>query len=218
MFVLLFGYVFGGAIKVPTENYISYLLPGIIVQVVLFGAIQTGIGLNMDLSKGMIDRFRSLPMARSAVLAGRTVSDAIRNIFVALLMTGVGYLMGFRIETNLPQALAALGLALLFGFAFSWVSAAIGLLVKNPETAQVAGFIWVFPLVFASSIFVPVETMPNALKAFAEVNPITVTVNAVRGLTLGGPVRQPFYDSLFWIAVILMVFVPLAIRLYRRSA
>lgn len=218
MFVLLFGYVFGGAIRVPGGNYISYLLPGIIVQVVLFGAIQTGIGLNTDLAKGLIDRFKSLPMARSAVLAGRTISDALRNLFVVLLMTGVGYLMGFRIETSLPYALAALGLALLFGFAFSWVSAAIGLLVKNPETAQVAGFIWVFPLVFASSIFVPTETMPKALEAFAEINPITVTVNAVRGFTLGGPVRQPFYDSLFWIGLILIVFVPLAVRFYRRNA
>lgn len=217
MFVLLFSYVFGGAIQTPGMSYINFLIPGIIVQTVIFGAIQTGIGLADDLSKGMIDRFRSLPMARSAVLAGRTLSDTIRNIFVILLMTGIGYLIGFRFQTGFFKSLAALGLALLFGFAFSWISATIGLLVKETETAQVAGFVWVFPLVFASSIFVPVETMPSWLAAFAKISPITVTVNSVRALALGGNFTTFLLHSLIWIGLILLVFMPLAVTFYRRG-
>ncbi|MEK7659067.1 MAG: ABC transporter permease [Patescibacteria group bacterium] len=216
MFVLLFTYVFGGAIMVQTENYISYLLPGIIVQAVLFGSMMTGVGLADDLSKGMIDRFRSLPMARSAVLAGRTISDILRNIFVVSLMVLVGYIIGFRYENGFFNFFFGLSLAVLFGFAFSWISATIGILVKNVETAQSAGFIWVFPLVFASSIFVPVETMPSGLKTFAEINPITATANSVRGLFLGGPVSDYVWQSLFWIFAILVVFIPLAIYFYRK--
>lgn len=217
MFLLLFGYVFGGAIATHASSYINYLIPGVILQSVVFGAMQTGIGLVDDLSKGMVDRFRSLPMARSAVLAGRTISDSIRNIFVVLLMTGVGYLMGFRIEHGLWPALLALLLTLLFGFSFSWISATIGLLLKNPETVQSAGFIWVFPLVFASSIFVPIETMPGWLKAFAHVNPISVTVDAIRALVLQGQVIPELWHSLIWMLGILIVFVPIAVSHYRRS-
>src|SRR3989344_3189416 len=164
MFLLLFTYVFGGAIHTGASNYIQYLLPGILAQSVIFGAIQTGVGLADDLQKGLIDRFRSLPMARSAVLAGRTLADVMRNIFVILLMLAVGYAIGFRFEGTAGDAFAAFALMLYFGFAFSWISATIGIAVKNTETAQVAGFIWVFPLVFASSIFVPVETMPTWLQ------------------------------------------------------
>lgn len=217
MFLLLFTYVFGGAIQTGQEDYINYLLPGVIVQTVIFGAMQTGVGLADDLSKGMIDRFRSLPMARSAVLAGRTIGDIIRNIATTLLMLIVGIIIGFRFEQSLGDALAALGLTFLFGFAFSWISAAIGIAVKNIETAQVAGFIWVFPLVFASSIFVPVETMPNWLQAFAQYSPITVTVNAVRGFVLGGPTTPDLWYSLLWIAGILILFFQLAVHLYRRA-
>jgi ABC-2 type transport system permease protein len=221
MFLLLFTYVFGGAINTPGLNYINYLLPGILIQSVLFGAIQTGVGLSEDLSRGLIDRFKSLPMARSAVLAGRTLADMMRNVFVIILMTGVGYLIGFRIEGSWSDALTAFAIALLFGFAFSWISATIGLLVKNTETAQVAGIIWVFPLVFASSVFVPIESMPKGLQAFAEINPITVTVNTVRSLTLGstytGSLTPSVWYAIAWIIGILAVFVPLAIRLYRRS-
>lgn len=216
MFVLLFAYVFGGAIAVETENYISYLLPGIIVQTVLFGSMMTGVGLADDLSKGMIDRFKSMPMARSAVLAGRTISDILRNVFVVLLMFLVGYIIGFRYENGFWNFFLAMSLAVFFGFAFSWVSASIGLLVKNVETAQSAGFIWVFPLAFASSIFVPVETMPSGLRAFAEANPITLTTNAVRGLSLGNPVSDYIWPSLFWIVGILVVFIPLAVYFYRK--
>ena len=216
MFVLLFAYVFGGAIKTSTANYISYLLPGILVQTVLFGAMMTGVGLADDLSKGMIDRFRSLPMSRSAVLAGRTITESIRNIFVVFLMTLVGVIIGFRIEHGFLNFLLATSLTVLFGFAFSWISATIGLAVKNVETAQTAGFIWVFPLAFASSIFVPVQTMKHGVRVFAEHNPITYTVNVVRALCLGTPVGNNLWYSLAWILGILIVFVPLAVSRYRK--
>lgn len=217
MFLLLFAYVFGGAIKTPGVNYINYLIPGIIVQTVIFGAMQTGVGLADDLSKGMIDRFRSLPMARSAVLAGRTISDTLRNLFVVFLMSGVGFIIGYRFHESLGDAVLAILLTVSFGFAFSWISATIGMAVKNVETAQVAGFIWVFPLVFASSIFVPVNSMPTWLQAFAKISPITVTVNSVRALSLGTPIGNNLWYSLLWIAGILAVFVPLAIYKYRKT-
>lgn len=216
MFVLLFTYVFGGAIRTSTANYISYLLPGILVQTVLFGAMLTGVGLAEDLSKGMIDRFRSLPMSRSAVLAGRTITESLRNVFVVFLMVAVGLLIGFRIEHGLGNFLLAVGMTVLFGFAFSWVSAAIGLAVKNVETAQTAGLIWVFPLAFASSIFVPVETMTKAVRAFAEHNPVSYTVNTVRGLLLGTPVGDNAWYALAWIIGILIIFIPLAVQRYRK--
>lgn len=217
MFVLLFAYVFGGAIQTPGVSYINFLIPGIIVQAVIFGSTQTGIGLAEDLSKGMVDRFRSLPMARSAVLAGRTLADTVRNLFVVCLMTGVGMLIGFRFQTSVLEAVAALLLAVIFGLAFSWISATVGLLVKEVETAQVAGFIWIFPLVFASSVFVPVETMPSWLQAFAKINPITVNVNTVRALTLGGEVVTHLWKAVAWIIAILIVFIPLSVYRYRRS-
>lgn len=218
MFVLLFNYVFGGALFLPpdVDAYIDYLMPGILVQTVLFGATQTTVGLAEDLSKGMIDRFRSLPMGRGAVMGGRTVADSARNVFVVLLMLGVGTLIGFRFQNGVLAGLAAVGLVVLFGFAFSWISAFIGLVTRDPETAQVAGFIWIFPLVFASSAFVPVQTMPEWLQAFANVQPISVTVDAVRALTLGRPL-DPLLPTFAWIAGILAVFVPLSIRQYRRS-
>lgn len=217
MFLLLFNYVFGGAMKGASGgNYLNFLLPGILVQMALFGSIQTGIGLADDLSKGLIDRFRSLPMARSAVLAGRTLSDTLRNVFVVLLVSGLGMLLGFRFEQGFWYAALAVGLVVFFGFAFSWVAATIGLAVKNTETAQVAGFIWVFPLVFASSIFVPVETMPGWLQAFAKISPVTVTANTIRGLTLTGSLGD-FWYSILWIVGILFLFIPLAVSLYRRS-
>lgn len=216
MFLLLFAYVFGGAINVPGIDYINFLIPAIIVQTVLFGSIQTGLGLTEDLSSGLIDRFKSLPMARSAVLAGRTLADATRNLFVICLMVGIGFLMGFSFQDGIFRGILAMFLALCFGFAFSWISATIGLAVKNPETAQVAGFIWVFPLVFASSAFVPIETMPSALEWFAKINPITVTIDAVRALTLGLPIGDNLWQSAFWILGILIFFTFLSVRLYRK--
>lgn len=216
MFVLLFAYVFGGAINTPGVDYINFLLPGILVQTVLFGSMMTGVGLADDVSHGMIERLRSLPMARSAVLAGRIISDMGRNVFVLFLMSGVGYLIGFRYQNGLGNFLAGLGLALLFSLAFSWISALIGLWVKNVETAQSAGFIWVFPLAFISSIFVPVSTMPEWLQNFAKYNPVTITVDALRALTLGGPATDPAWQALAWIAGLLAVFIPLAVRQYRK--
>ncbi len=226
MFVLLFAYVFGGAIPIPGIDYKDFLMPGIFVQTVIFGSTQTGVGLAEDLSRGMIDRFRSLPMARSAVLAGRTTGDTVRNLFVVLLMTGVGYLIGFRFHNGFLSAVGAILLAVVFGSAFSWISANIGLAVRDVESAQAASFVWIFPLVFASSAFVPVSSMPGWLQAWAKVNPVSITVDAVRFLTLGpdlahtahlqGSTTTHVWQSLAWIAVILLVFAPLAVRRYRK--
>src|SRR3989344_8075138 len=216
MFVLFFVYVFGGTINTPGVKYVNYLLPGILVQTVLFGSMMTGIGLAADLSKGIIERFRSLPIWRGAVLAGRTISDVIRNIFVILLMTGVGYAIGYRFQGNFGDALLALFIMLLFGFAFSWISALIGIAVKDVETAQSAGFIWVVPLVFASSIFVPVEGMPKIFRLFAENSPITYTVDAVRRFSVNQPVDYTFWASIIWLAALLITFIPLAVRQFRK--
>ena len=216
MFVLLFAYVFGGAIDVGAVKYIDYLLPGVFVQTALFGSTQTGVGLADDLSKGMIDRFRSLPMARSAVLGGRILADSVRTTFVVLLMIGVGSLIGFRFHDGVLNAVAVIGLAVLFGSVFSWISALVGVSVREPETAQVAGFLWVFPVVFISSVFVPVEGMPGWLQAYAEISPVTVTVDTLRALALGGEVTPSLWQSLAWMAGIVAVFAPLAIYRYRR--
>ena len=221
MFVLLFVYVFGGAVKrslPPGVKYVDFLMPGIFVQTVVFGSTQTGVGLAEDLSKGMIDRFRSLPMARSAVLAGRTLGDTVRNTGVVVLMTVVGTLVGFRFHAGFLPAVFALLLVVLFGFAFSWISATIGLAVHDVESAQTAGFIWVFPLTFASTVFVPLYTLPGWLQAIARINPITNCANAVRALTLGGPTLRPVLYTLAWIAAILVVFAPMATRNYRKVA
>jgi ABC-2 type transport system permease protein/oleandomycin transport system permease protein len=216
MFVVLFGYVFGGAINIPGLSYIDFLMPGIFVQTVAFGAMQTGIGLAEDMSKGMVDRLRSLPMARSAVLVGRTAADTIRNFLVVALMAGVGLLIGFRFHNGLVPAIGGLGLVVLFALSFSWISATIGLSLGSVESAQSSGLVWVFPLTFASSIFVPVETMPGWLEAFARVNPVTHVVDALRALFLGGPAATHVLRSLGWIAVILAVFVPLSVSRFRR--
>lgn len=216
LFLMLFTYVFGGAIKTSQENYINFLVPGILVQLVLFGSVQTGIGLSEDLNKGMINRFRSLPMARSAVLAGRTLADLIRNIFVVILVILTALVMGFRAGGGLDSMVLAILIIIFFGFAFSWVSASIGLSVNNPEASQVAGFIWLFPLIFASSIFVPIDTMPSWLEAFAKVSPITVTVNWVRSLILGTSVGDNWWQSLIWITGIMVDFSMLAVLQYRK--
>jgi ABC-2 type transport system permease protein/oleandomycin transport system permease protein len=216
MFVLLFNYVFGGAISTGNSHYINYLLPGIFAQTTLFGSMMTGVGLAEDMHKGMIDRFRSLPMAHLAVLAGRTITEVLRNVLILIIMTLVGYAIGFRIEHGFGNFLLALIFVLFFGFAFSWISAWIGLSVKNVETAQTAGMIWVFPLAFASSIFVPVASMQSGIKAFAEHNPITFTVDTVRALILGTPLNNEIWFATLWIVGILLVFIPLAVGAYRR--
>lgn len=217
MFVLLFTYVFGGAISVPVPNYVDFLLPGIFVQTAIFGSTQTGVGLAEDMNKGLIERYRSLPMSRSAVLIGRTTTDGLRNLFVVWLMTVVGYLVGFRFGGSIIQSGAAITIAVLFGYAFSWISAAIGMAVKDVETAQVAGFVWIFPLTFASSAFVPVQAMPGWLQGFTKANPVTVTVDTIRALVLDTPVTPHIWYSLAWIVGILLVFIPLAVRAYRRA-
>jgi ABC transporter DrrB family efflux protein len=217
MFVLLFRYVFGGAIHVASGSYVDYLIPGVMVQTVVFGATSTAVGLAEDMNKGIIDRFRSLPMARSAVLAGRTIADLIRNVFVVLLMIGVGELVGFRFHDGFPPAVAAVGVALLLGYALSWVFALIGQTVSDPETAQLAGFLPIFPLVFASSVFTPIASMPGWLQAFAKNQPITRVANTVRALTQGGAVETNLIWTLGWSIGILAIFVPLAVRRYGRS-
>lgn len=217
MFLLLFNYVFGGAIQTGGD-YINFLLPGILVQTVIFGSMMTGMALAEDMSKGIVDRFRSLPMARSAVLMGRTITESIRNFFVIGIMAGCGLLMGFRLENGIIDFLLAVCLTILLGFAFSWISASLGMAIKNLETVQVAGFIWVFPLVFASSIFVPVETMSGAIKFFSERNPISYVVNTVRALSMGTPLGDNLFYSILWIAAILMFFIPLAVTLYKKHS
>ncbi len=218
MFVLLFVFVFGGAVQFAgATNYATFLLPGIFVQTAIFGSTNTGIGLAEDINKGIIERFKSLPMAQSSVLLGRTLSDSVRNTFVVVLMTAVGYLVGFRFEGSFAQSVTALALAVLYGFAFTWISAWIGLTVRDVETAQAAGFVWVFPLTFASSAFVPTETMPSWLQGFADVNPVTIAVNTLRKLTFGESPTPDLWWMLAWIAGILAVFVPLAVRQYNKT-
>jgi ABC-2 type transport system permease protein len=217
MFVLLFRYVFGGSIKVPNMSYVDYLIPGIIVQTVVFGATSTAVGLSQDMSKGIVDRFRSLPMARSAVLAGRTIADLVRNIFVVVLMLLVGTAVGFRFHNGFLPAVAAIFVALLLGYCLSWVFALIGLSVPDPESAQLAGFLPIFPLVFASSVFTRIDTMPGWLQAFAKVQPITRAANTVRALTQGGAVATDLVWTILWSLAILAVFAPLAVRRYRKG-
>ena len=219
MFVLLFRYVFGGAIAVSGTSYVNYLMAGIFAQTVIFGATTTGIGLATDLQRGLVDRFRSLPMAKSAVLTGRTISDLVRNTFVVFIMWMVGLLVGFRPEGNVISLLGAAGLLLLTSFAFSWISATIGLLVSSVEAAQSAGFIWLFPLTFASSAFVPTKSMPDWLRAFAEHQPVSLIVNAVRGLLLNQLDATTIWQAIAWCVGILVVFIPVAVWAYgRRTA
>jgi ABC-2 type transport system permease protein/oleandomycin transport system permease protein len=217
MFVLLFRYVFGGSINVPGISYVDYLIPGIIVQTVVFGATSTAVGLSQDMSNGIIDRFRSLPMSRSAVLAGRTIADLVRNVFVVLLMVVVGTAVGFRFHNGFIPAVVAIFVALLLGYCLSWVFALIGLSVPDPESAQLAGFLPIFPLVFASSVFTSVKSMPGWLQAFAKVQPITRAANAVRALTEGGPIATDLTWTILWSLAILAVFAPLAVRRYRKG-
>jgi len=224
IFVLLFRYAFGGAIGglpigVP---YVDYLMPGIFAQTVAFGAMGTGIGLADDLQKGLIERFRSLPMARSAVLTGRILADLVRNVFVVILMCVVGFAVGFRIHSNPLEFIGGLLVLLFFGCALSAIFALIGLSVPNAESAQAAGFPLLAPLVFASSAFVPVKTMPGWLQGFADNQPLSVVINAVRACAIGpahGPDALPLVvTSVIWTVGILAVFGPLAVRRYRRAA
>jgi ABC transporter DrrB family efflux protein len=219
MFVLLFRYVFGGAIHVGGgTSYVNFLMAGIFVQTLAFGGVTTGIGLADDLQKGLIDRFRSLPMSRLAVLLGRTLADLVRNGLTAIVMLAVGVAVGFRPQGSALDWLGAAGLLLLFTFSFSWIGASIGLAVRNVEAVQSAGFIWLFPLTFASSAFVPTSSMPSWLRDFANAQPISKVVGAVRAWVLGQPAGSGAWVALAWCVGVLVVFVPLSVWLYKRAA
>ena len=218
LFVVLFTYAFGGAIHVPgVTRYIDYLLPGIFVLALGFGASQTGVAIAEDLTTGMIDRFRSLPVTGGAVLAGRVAADALRNLFVVGLMIAVGAAIGFRFHAGPAAALAAVALAVATGLAFSWLSLLLGLAVRDPESAGLAGLFPVIILFFTSSSLVPVVTMPGWLQAFARANPVTVITGALRALCLGGPTTRPVAEAAAWIAALLAVTVPAAIASYRHA-
>ena len=216
MFVLLFRYVFGGSIHIQGTSYVNFLMAGIFGQTMAFGSVNTGIGLAEDLQRGLIDRFRSLPMSRAAVLMGRTIADLVRNTFVVVVMFIVGLAVGFRPQGNPLAWVAAIALLLLFSFAFSWIAATIGLLVRNVEAAQSAGFIWLFPLTFASSAFAQPNTFPTALQVFADHQPVTVVVDAVRALLLGQSVGASAWQAVAWCLAILAIFAPLAVWAYSR--
>ncbi|HEX6230860.1 MAG TPA: ABC transporter permease [Actinomycetota bacterium] len=234
MFVLLFVYVFGGAFEqlLPESiSYVDFLMPGIFVQTAIFSALQTGVGLAEDLQKGLIDRFKSLPMARSAVLAGRTLADTVAIVFQIVLMLAVAWLVGFRFHEGVLEALLAFGLAVAVGYSFTWIAAFTGLSLRSVEAVQAASFTIVFPFVFASSAFVPASTFPSWLEAWANVNPVSIWVETFRLLTLGdvyvafraasgdpvGSLGSLFVQSTAWFIGILIVAVPLGVRVYRRT-
>lgn len=217
MFVLLFRYVFGGAIRTPGYSYVDYLIPGIIVQNIAFGGFATALGLNEDVRKGLIDRFRSLPMSRAAVLGGRTLADVATNTLSMTILLLTGVIIGFTFNSSFSDAVAGIALLLLFGYAFSWFLAFLGLLTSSPESVNSIGFIAVFPLTFVSSAFVPVASMPDGLRQFAEVNPFTVVVDAIRHLWLGAP-GGSVWGAVGWSLAIIAVFAPLAVARYRRAA
>ena len=217
LLLILFRYVLGGAIQVPGGSYVDYLVPAVFVEAVLIGGMTTSIGLAQDLKSGMIDRFRSLPMARSAVLAGRTVADLSRSIFSVAIMIGLGLVVGFRFHEDAPSILLGLAVIILFGYAFSWVYACIGLATRDPESAQIAGILPFFVLMFASNAVVPVATMPGWLQPFARHQPLSITVSAARALLEGGPAAHWVWQSLAWSAGIFVVFFALALYLYRNS-
>jgi ABC-2 type transport system permease protein/oleandomycin transport system permease protein len=217
IFVLMFRFVFGGSIDTGPIPYVDYLMPGIFLQTVVFGSLATAIGLATDLKSGLMERFHALPMWTPAVLAGRTIADLTRNVFVVVLMMIVGFLVGWRIHTDVLGVLAGTALLLLFGYAMSWIFATVGLWVKDPETAQAAAFPVLAPLVFASAAFVQVENMPGWLQPWARNQPVSVTADAVRALTVGGPAGSLVLKSILWSVAILAIFAPIAVRLYRKA-
>lgn len=234
MFVVLFVYVFGGSIN-PGIDFEKYVMAGIFAQTVVFNSANTGVGLADDIQKGIIDRFRSLPMARSAVLAGRTISDFVNNIIVMVVMITVGLLVGWRTDASFISVAAGIVLLLMFSYVFSWISATIGLTVKSVEVANSAGFVWMFPLTFISNIFINTDTLPTPFRIFAEWNPLSALVGATRELfgndpsaeqlaenglepSSAWPIQHPVAASFIWMAVILAIFVPLAIRQYKKAA
>ena len=218
MFVLLFAYVFGGAIVTPGYDYVDFLIPGIIVQNIAFGGFVTALGLAEDLTKGLIDRFRSLPTARASVLAGRTLADVVTNTLSIVVLLVTGLIIGFSFDASALEIVGGVGLLLLFGFAFSWIFALLGMLVSSPEAANGVGFTLIFPITFISAAFVPVESMPSGLQEFAEVNPITIVVDAMRALWLGAPAGNSVWGAVAWSIALIVIFAPLAVSKYRRTA
>jgi ABC-2 type transport system permease protein/oleandomycin transport system permease protein len=216
MFVLLFVYVFGGAIETPGFDYVDFLMPGILVQTMGFGGFVTALGLSEDLKKGLMDRFRSLPMARAAVLTGRTLADVATNVVQLVVMVGVGLAVGFDFQTGVLDAIAGIALLLLIGYAFSWVFAFIGLSASSPEASNAYGFTVLFPLTFVSSAFVPVKSMPGWLEPIAEHNPFTTMVDATRALFLGTPAANDVWLAVVWSFGIALAFGTLAVWRYRR--
>lgn len=217
LFVVMFTYVFQGAIHVSGVRYVDYLMPGILVLAVAFGSPNTGVGLAEDLTTGMLDRFRSLPMARPALLAGRTLADAFRNLLVILVMLTVGALIGFQFHAGPLAAVAAIALPLALGYVLSWFAALIGLATGDPETAGTASLLPIIPLAFTSSTFVPVDTMPGPLQAWADINPVTHIVDATRALILGGPTATPLLQALAWLTALAALIIPLAVRRYHQA-
>jgi ABC-2 type transport system permease protein len=218
MFVVLFVYVFGGAIQTPGyDDYVDFLMPGIIVQTMSFGGFVTAIGLSDDLRKGLIDRFRSLPMARSAVLAGRTLADVATNMVSLAVMVVVGLLVGFNFSSSPLEVIAGFGLLLLFGYAFSWAFAFVALVSKSAEGAQALGFMLIFPLTFASSAFVPPESMPSGVREFAEANPFSTVVDAVRALFVDAPAGNDVWAAVLWCVGLIAFFATLSVYRYRRA-
>jgi ABC transporter DrrB family efflux protein len=218
MFVLLFVYVFGGAIATPGfEDYTDFLMPGIVAQTMSFGGFVTALALSEDLRKGLIDRFRSLPMSRSAVLAGRTLADVATNVISLIIMVGVGLAVGFRFHSNPIEVVAGIGLMLLFGYAFSWIFAYCGLVASSGESAQAIGFIVIFPITFISSAFVPVDSMPSWLQPIAENNPFTTVVDAMRALWVDAPAGNDVWGAVLWSVGLIAVFAPLSVARYRRA-
>jgi ABC transporter DrrB family efflux protein len=219
MFTLLFVYVFGGAIQTPGFDYVDFLMPGIIVQSIAFGGFVTALGLSEDVKKGLIDRFRSLPMSRAAVLMGRTFSDVLLNCLSLCVLLAVGFAAGFNfIGATAGQIALGIVLLLLLGYAFSWIFALIGLFSSSPETANSIGFTLIFPLTFASSVFVPAASMPDGLRQFAEANPFTTWADAVRSLWLDIPAHTDVWMAFVWIFALIAVFAPLAVARYRKVA
>ncbi len=216
MFILLFNYVFGGAITTSAENYIDFLIPGVMVQTVMFTAMNTGTGLAEDLNQGMIDRYRSLPMSRAAVVAGRIVADLTTIVLVVAVMLLVGFAVGFRLHGNLLESVSVPVMTVVAAIPFLWISATLGVWIRNVETMQSAGFLWLFPLTFISSAFVPVESMHSVVQGFAEQNPVTIAVNAVRGLALGIPDSSDIVKTLIWTSGLTAVFSIAAVNRYRR--
>jgi ABC-2 type transport system permease protein len=219
MFVLLFVYVFGGAINTGSFDYVDFLMPGIIVQSIAFGGFVTALGLSEDVQKGLIDRFRSLPMSRAAVLTGRTFSDILLNVLSLVVLFAVGFVAGFNfIDASVGEIALGIVLLLLLGYAFSWIFALVGLFSSSPETANSIGFTLIFPLTFASSVFVPASTMPDGLRQFAQANPFTTVSDAMRSLWLNTPANTDVWMAFVWCFVLIAVFAPLAVRRYRTVA